>query len=270
MKHKLMTAAAAVTAAAGCRAVIENTRMLRTADYTVRIPELPRLVQISDLHRRQFGEAQSRLIRAVAAAEPEIIVVTGDLISRSMTDFSGTEQLLRRLCALAPVYLVYGNHELDLPPQTEAEYRRMLSRSGVRLLDNEMISAGGITLCGLTLTAAHYCGGGPLGFRAAVRCRADDLARLFGKCPENTVLLAHNPFFFEAYAGWGARLTLSGHIHGGIVRLPGVGGLLSPERRFLPQYDKGRYVRGRSEMIVSGGLGKLRFCNPPEICVIHS
>ena len=270
MKHKLMTAAAAVTAAAGCRAVIENTRMLRRADYTVGIPEMPRLVQISDLHRRQFGESQSRLIRAVADAKPEYIVVTGDLISRSMTDFSGTEQLLCRLRKLAPVYLIYGNHELDLPPQTEAEYRRMLSRCGVRLLDNEMTSIGGITLCGLTLTAAHYRGGAPLGFRGAETCRADDLSRIFGECPGNAVLLAHNPLFFDAYAGWGARLTLSGHIHGGIIRLPGVGGLLSPERRFLPQYDKGRYVRGRSEMIVSGGLGKLRFCNPPEICVIHS
>ena len=84
------------------------------------------------------------------------------------------------------------------------------------------------------------------------------------------MLLAHTPLFFEAYAAWGARLTLSGHIHGGIVRLPGVGGVLSPERKFLPRYDKGRFVRGDSEMIVSGGLGKLRFGNPPEICVIHS
>lgn len=267
---KLAAAAAALTAAAGSWAVIENTLLLRTAAYTVDMPGLPRLVQISDLHRRHFGRAQHDLIRTVAAAKPEIIVITGDLISRSMTDFSGTSDLLRRLRALAPVYMVYGNHELDLLPETEAEYRAMLRRAGVRLLDNEMIALGGITLAGLTLTVSHYRGGAPFGFRGAVGCTADDLHRIFGECPENTVLLAHSPLFFDAYAAWGARLTLSGHIHGGIVRLPGVGGLLSPERRFLPKWDKGRFMIGASEMIVSGGLGKLRFGNPPEICVIES
>lgn len=267
---KLMTAAAALTAAAGGWAVIENTLLLRTADYPVDMPALPRIVQISDLHKRHFGREQHDLIRTAAAAKPDYIVITGDLISRSMTDFSETAVLLRRLRALAPVYMVYGNHELDLLPETEAAFRRMLRHCDVRLLDNEMIRLGGVTLAGLTLTVSHYRGGPPFGFRGAVGCSKEDLERIFGKCPENTVLLAHTPLFFDAYAAWGARLTLSGHIHGGIVRLPGVGGVLSPERKFLPRYDKGRFVRGDSEMIVSGGLGKLRFGNPPEICVIHS
>lgn len=266
---KLITAAAALTAAAGGWAVIENTLLLRTADYPVDMPALPRLVQISDLHKRHFGREQHDLIRAAAAAKPDYIVITGDLISRSMTGFAETAALLRRLRALAPIYAVYGNHELDLLPETEAEYRLMLRHSGVHLLDNEMIRLDGITLAGLTLTAAHYSGGAPFGFRGAVGCSKEDLTHIFGECPKNTVLLAHTPLFFVAYAAWGARLTLSGHIHGGIVRLPGTGGLLSPERKFLPRYDKGRFVRGESEMIVSGGLGKLRFCNPPEICVIH-
>ena len=268
MKNKLLTAAAAVTAAAGGWAAVENTLMLKTAEYPVSVPGMPRLVQVSDLHRRRFGREQHDLIRAVADAKPEYIVITGDLISRSMIHFSETAQLLRRLRTLAPVFMVYGNHALDLLPQTEAEFRSMLRHCGVRLLDNEMLSLGGITLCGLTLSVAHYRGGPPLGFRGAVGCSAEDLRRLFGECPQNTVLLAHNPLFFEAYAEWGARLILAGHQHGGSVRLPGIGGLLSPERKFLPKWDKGRYRRGTSEMIVSGGLGKLRFCNPPEICVI--
>ena len=265
-----MTAAAAAAAAAGDWAAIENTVMLKTADYPVSIPGMPRLVQISDLHRRRFGREQRRLIRAVAEAKPEYLVITGDLISRDMIDFSETARLLRRLRALAPVFAVYGNHELDLLPQTEAEFRSMLRRCGVRLLDDEMITLGGITLCGLTLSVGHYRGGGAFGFRGAIGCSADDLRRLFGDCPAQTVLLAHNPLFFDAYAEWGARLTLSGHQHGGIVRLPGIGGLLSPERKFLPRWDKGRFRIGKSEMIVSGGLGKLRFGNPPEICVIHA
>ena len=80
------------------------------------------------------------------------------------------------------------------------------------------------------------------------------------------VLLAHNPVYFDTYAAWGADLTLSGHLHGGIVRLPGIGGLLSPERRFFPAYSKGLYALDDDcQMYVSGGIGKLRLLNPPEI-----
>ena len=96
----------------------------------------------------------------------------------------------------------------------------------------------------------------------------ETLTHLLGTCRENTVLLAHNPLWFRSYAKWGAALTLSGHVHGGAVRLPLIGGLLSPERAFFPPYDKGYYTDGRHDMIVSGGLGKLRLFNPPEICLI--
>ena len=258
----------AAAATLGTWAVIENTALLRTVRYDVTLPGLPRLLQISDLHKRHFGAHQRILLRRCAECRPALIAITGDLVSRTVTDLTETEALLRRLRALAPVIAVLGNHELDLPPALEAEFRELLAACDVRLLDNEIIRIGGIPFAGLTLSCAHYRGGGLLGMHGIRGCTAADIEAVLGRAPEHTVLLAHNPLFFPAYAKWGARLTLSGHIHGGIVRLPVIGGVLSPERRFFPRYDKGRFRADASEMIVSGGLGKLRLFNPPELCLI--
>ena len=249
-------------------AVFENTALLRVARYTSAMPELPRIVLLSDLHKRRFGSGQKRLIRTVAACKPEYILIAGDLISRKMTDFAETERLLRRLGALAPVIVSEGNHEADLSPLHYADFRSAVRRSGARYLKNEIISIGGMHFAGLALSSGYYRGGGTFGFRGAETCTKKTMRLLLGKCPAHTLLLAHNPLCFPVYAEWGAELTLSGHVHGGAVRLPLLGGLLSPERTFFPKYDKGRFRLGDSEMIVSGGLGKLRLFNPPEICLI--
>ena len=251
-------------------AVLENTALLRVKHYAAAMQGLPRIVQISDLHKRQFGAGQRRLIRKVAACQPEYILITGDLISRTVTDFTGTEQLLRRLGALAPVIVAEGNHEADLPPVLYAEFRAAVRRSGAEYLRNEIIQLGEIHLAGLALSSDYFRGGGLLGFRGEKICTKHILRLRLGKCPAHTLLLAHDPLHFPAYAEWGAELTLSGHVHGGAVRLPLLGGLLSPERTFFPKYDKGKFRQGDSEMIVSGGLGKLRLFNPPEICLITS
>ena len=251
-------------------AAVENTALLRVRRYAVAMQNLPRIVQISDLHRKQFGSGQRRLIRKVAACRPEYILITGDLISREVRDFTKTEQFLRRLGALAPVIVAEGNHEADLPPVPYAAFRAAVRRSGARYLKNEIIRLGDISVAGLALSSDYYRGGGTFGFTGARSCTKQTMRLLLGACQQHTLLLAHNPLCFPVYAEWGAELTLSGHVHGGAVRLPLLGGLLSPERRFLPQYDKGRYRIGDSEMLVSGGLGKLRLFNPPEISLITS
>ena len=136
------------------------------------------------------------------------------------------------------------------------------------LLLNRCVTFRGVRFAGLALPSAYFRGEGRHGYRTKRICTAETLRQYLGTCEENTVLLAHDPLCFPAYAEWGAGLTLSGHVHGGIVRIPGIGGLLSPERKFFPKYDKGKFRRGDSEMIVSGGLGKLRLFNPPEICLL--
>ncbi|MBR5370675.1 MAG: metallophosphoesterase [Oscillospiraceae bacterium] len=266
-----LLAGLAVPAGLVCgRAYYESKKMLTAASYTVDIADFPRTVQISDLHRRTFGAHQAQLIRLVAGMRPELIVITGDLVSRNMTDFHETGKLLRRLHALAPVLYIPGNHELDLKPMQREDLRRTAVRAGVRVLENETVVFSGIRFAGISLTRAHYRGAGFLHARGLLTCTAKDLRETLGECQPDTVLLAHDPVWFPAYAEWGARLTLSGHVHGGVIRVPGIGGILSPERRFFPKYSKGKYQIGDAEMIVSAGLGKLRLMNPPEICVITS
>lgn len=251
-------------------AVFEHTALLCVSRYAAAMPGLPRIVQISDLHGRHFGKGQRRLIRKIAALKPEYIMITGDLVSRTCKSYAETEDLLRRLGALAPVIVAEGNHEADLPPVRYAEFRAAVRKSGARYLKNEIIGIGGIHVAGLALSSEYFRGGGTFGFSGAKDCTRKTMRLLLGACPERTLLLAHNPLCFPVYAEWGAALTLSGHVHGGAVRLPLLGGLLSPERKFLPKYDKGKFRIGQSEMIVSGGLGKLRLFNPPEICLITS
>lgn len=257
----------AVAAALTGYALLENKVMLRTVSDQLPQNEigfdLPRMVMVSDVHKRRFGKDNQRLAAAVAAAKPEYIILTGDLVSRTMTDFSAADRLLRQLSAIAPMLMVWGNHELDFPEKERAELRRILKRHGARLLDNEIITVGNMHFAGLTLTSAHYRT--EQGYRNLSGCSADDIRAVLGECPKNTVLLVHNPLFAPAYAEWGASLVLCGHVHGGVIRLPLVGGVLSPERKFFPAYSKGRYRLGKTIMIVSGGLGKLRLFNPPEI-----
>ena len=266
-KH-LLKAGAALCGAVLSWAAIENNALLCVSQYTADIPELPRIVQISDLHKREFGKEQKRLTRKVAALKPEVIVITGDLISRCVTDYTDTQRLLRRLTALAPVLTVFGNHEADLPPALRERFRQAVRSSGAILLENRTVTVNGVRFAGLSLPSAFFRGGGLLGFTGAAECSAETLHDLLGSCEPDTVLLAHNPLFFPAYAEWGAALTLSGHVHGGAIRLPVLGGLLSPERRFFPRYSKGSCRIGKSQMIVSAGLGKLRLFNPPELCLI--
>jgi len=270
MKKKLIAAGAACVSALGAWAAVENTALLCTAEYHVSINGLPRMVHLSDLHKRKFGKHQILLLNRVQELQPELIVITGDLVSRTESNFSETGLFLRGLCAIAPVLAVPGNHEADLEPSLYGAYRQMMRESGVTYLTNQIVMINGLAFAGLALPSSCYRGGGRFGFVGKKECTAELIREKLGECPENTILLAHNPLWFPAYAEWGAALTLCGHVHGGAVRAPLVGGLLSPERSFFPKYDKGYFELNGAEMIVSGGLGKLRLFNPPELCLITS
>lgn len=254
----------------GAWAVLENTALLNVRHETVPIAGLPKTAVIADLHRRQFGKDNSQLVQKVAAEKPELIVIPGDLCSRRMKTLHAARLLLPALTAVAPVIAVLGNHEIDLPPTLLAEFRRIAAESGVTLLENDWCRFGKWNIAGLCLSRDYYRGGGALGFSGKEVCTAKTLQSLLGQCRENTLLLAHNPIFFSGYAEWGARLTAAGHVHGGAVRLPLLGGVLSPERSFFPRYDKGLFAAGDRYMEVSAGLGKLRLFNPPEIVILEA
>lgn len=226
-----------------------------------------KIMHISDSHKRNNSRYNSRIVKAAASGSPDIIFITGDLISRTETDFSESEKLLRSLCGIAPVYMCMGNHEQSLPESLIPEFIEALERTEVRLLVNEgeyaEIRGRKFYICGIQQEYSVYKKDGK--YKDLDGFEYEQMERLAGKCPQcETLLLAHNPFFGEVYAEWGAKYTFSGHVHGGIVRIFGVG-LLSPERKFLPKYSKGVYTIGKMKLLVSAGIGKLRIFDPPEI-----
>lgn len=228
-----------------------------------------KIAHLSDLHRRSFGRDNIRLINRVAEEKPDIIIFSGDVVSRDSKSFSEAEATLKKLCSIAPVYMIYGNHEQSIAVEMKRKLEEMIDRTGVILLKNQHttteIRGRELKIYGLLENYGVYKKKG--GYRDLDSITVSDLETLLGSCPEGEVLLiAHNPFFGEAYGEWGADYTFSGHVHGGIVRLFGVA-MLSPERKLFPKNAKGVYTFGNKKLLVSAGLGKLRLFDPPEIVV---
>lgn len=229
-----------------------------------------KILQISDLHKRSFGKYNLGLEGEIAEkTNPDLIFITGDIVSRTETDFSNVKSLLYRLSEIAPVYMINGNHEQSLPIDAYEEFIKIPNTYGVNYLRNEgktiKIKGKKLRIFGVEPRYTTYKRG--KSYRHLDEVDLKEMNRLLGECPENedtVILLAHNPKFADAYAQWGADYTFSGHVHGGIVRIFGKG-ILSPERNFFPKYTKGVYNSGKMKLLVTSGLGKLRLFNPPEI-----
>ena len=230
---------------------------------------------LSDLHKKRYGDNFNNIMGYCECVKPDFIFFLGDLYSRDETDMRPKAAFLARLRELAPTYYIVGNHELYQPECLEALCAR-LKGLGVTVLRNAKATlssgADSIDLYGLQLPL-HYYVNSDWSYRNLPEPSVDYLNKKLGKpsAERCTFLLAHKPAFFEQYARWGADVTFAGHNHGGIVRLPLIGGLLSPERRFFPKYSKGIYnskIFGTDrKLVVTAGLGKFRFNNPSEILV---
>lgn len=236
-----------------------------------------RLLHISDIHFSRYTShmhnrrVAAEILQCCAEQNPNGIAVTGDIVSRNIDkiDFSYAYALLHCLRRIAPVYYSLGNHETDLPQHLYAEYIRECKHIGIYVLHNSFLLRKNLCFAGLTLPAEVYknpCGG----YRHLAPVTKSMILKQLGAKPiyHPCVLLAHSPMGFPAYADWGADVVLSGHVHGGVVRVPYVGGILSPERKFFPHYTKGIYRQNHAVMHVSAGIGKLRLHNPAEIICI--
>lgn len=246
-----------------------NLRMV-TREYHLSFAELPegfdgfRIVQLSDVHGAVYGQDNERLLRAVSEARPDMIVLTGDLADAE-TDLAETKQLVEALAALAPVYYVSGNHEWS--SGLLEELSSLFQRHGVRYLRNEYLplEANGdrIILAGVE---------DPNGWKDMEK--PDELAdRLRGEYPEDFVLLlGHRNDWLKKYPKLPVELILCGHAHGGIIRLPGVGGVLGTGFVLFPEHTAGVYAGETYQLLVSRGLGNStiripRLLNNPELVV---
>ena len=226
-----------------------------------------KIAHVSDLHNAVFGRKNEKLLSLIRAAESDIIAITGDLIDSRHTDIDSALAFVEGAAEIAPVYYVTGNHESRLDFD---EIEPRLIAAGARVLRNEAedIGRGGerIRLAGIDDPSFIRTG------ETAEERAAAELEQLGDGGGTFTVLLAHRPELVEVYAEYGAGLVLSGHAHGGQVRLPLLGGLYAPGQGLLPEYDSGLYSLGETQMVVSRGLGNsvapLRVNNRPELVIV--
>ncbi len=258
--------------------IVENTR-ISVSRYRVTCRGLPkefrgfRILHLSDLHTKRFGKDYDRLIERIRPLHPDIIFFTGDLISRSEKKYAKKVTLMKRLTKIAPVYYCLGNHEVDNKALTE-KLSDELIKLGVHVLVNSKETLrrenSQITIYGLALESYFYRN--PNGdFKGLPQVTKAEITELCGKNDDDifSVLLAHSPLPFSEYESWGADLVFSGHIHGGVIRIPFINkGLLSPERTFFPDYTYGVFRKFGANMVVSRGLGKFRIFNPSEIVLV--
>lgn len=223
-----------------------------------------RIVQLSDIHANKFGKNSHRLLDAVDKANPHIIVITGDLIGFN-EDIDIVVPQLKRLLEISPVYYITGNHEWvtkDLYILFE-----VMSEIGVTVLRNDYVrlavGAEHIILAGVEDENGPADMKNPPELMDEIKINEGDAY---------TILLAHRPDRFPEYVQLGFHTVISGHHHGGLIRLPFLGGLLSPGGELLPKYTEGVYSEDGSDMVVSRGLngvnGFPRIFNPLHIPVI--
>lgn len=261
----------ALIAAAAAFLIKDSRDDLEISRYEVKSQKLPesfdgfKIVQLSDLHGAEFGEDGMGLVEKVKELEPDIIALTGDFVTDE-GDLAAVEKLAARLTELCPVYFVSGNHEFG--SGLAVKVRNILERAGVKYLSNEYLTINrgedGILLGGVEDPLAY-----------ADMLSPDELAQKMNDAAPDAfkILLGHRNYWMTEYPELPVDLIFCGHAHGGLIRIPGVGGLIGTDRRLFPDFDAGEYNNGRYTLIVSRGLGNSvpipRIFNRPEIVCVE-
>ena len=236
-----------------------------------------KFVMLSDLHDTDVTHDGNRsLLRSIESINPDFVILAGDMITSYMQPSYNSDvafDFLRELANRFTVYYGVGNHEQRYKAEPErfaGKYDKLvefLQKLGIHFLSDSYIDReeDKIRIYGFDIPIDNY--------RRAVKTYLPDgiLNDRFGDPDDNkyNILIAHNPDFFDDYAAFGPDLVLSGHLHGGIVAIPGIGGVISPQLRLFPKYDFGTFTKGNTTMIVSRGIGwhtiPVRIFNKAEI-----
>ncbi len=236
-----------------------------------------RIVQLSDLHSCYYGENQSELLDAIYDVDPDIVVLTGDIFDDEI-DNQKSEIVISNLAAKYPVFYVSGNHDVWASSEWKKDQRRILKENGVIVLkerssriivNNEYIDIYGIQDPAFTVKKSqdnyHHDAEYVRGQMWMLNYHEDEHVL--------SILLAHRPEFEEIYDDWNFDLILSGHTHGGVVRIPYIlNGIYAWGQGFFPTWSGGLYALDNSIMIISRGLSRessgKRVFNRPELVVI--
>ena len=229
-----------------------------------------KIAQISDYHNTNSKKLKNSILESLKDEKPNIIVITGDLVDSYWTNIDISVDLICEIKNIAPIYYVPGNHESRIGSDYDLLKKKLIDNN-VIILDDKIeqinINESIINVAGIndpTLEHKSYL--------------ADDeiVTEVFKNLKFNsntfTILLSHRPELFELYANYKFDLVLSGHAHGGQIRIPFIGGLVAPNQWFLPKYDSGLYEKDNTKMIVSRGIGNsalpFRINNNPELVYI--
>ena len=230
-----------------------------------------KILQISDLHNKEFGSKQNKILSKMEKINPDIIVITGDLIDSNNTNIDVAMDLINGAINIAPIYYVSGNHEAWSGSYNDLKSK--LENSGVVVLDNRKIQVfndnDSIDIIGLSDTAfiesdwLEY--GGNTKTKNLLTTLAEDSTNF-------KILLSHRPELFDIYSNSNVNLIFSGHAHGGQIRLPFIGGLIAPDQGFFPKLTEGIHTSNNTSMVISRGLGNsiipVRVFNRPELIVV--
>lgn len=264
--------------------VRRELRSFHVARYTVASRKLAgikgkKVIFLSDLHNYCYGRDNEPLFRAIAKEKPDLILIGGDMLLRKdESSYGHTVRLLSRLPSVCPVYHANGNHEQKMKERPKKYkrsfrvYKSRLEKAGVRFLENESVTLqwgeSKVRITGLEIPLRAY----ERWARNRIG-RADIEAKIGTSKDAFEILMAHHPAHIRAYRDWGADLILSGHYHGGVARIPGIGGIVAPDLTLFPEFSGGCYRVGDAVAVVSKGLGvhsvAVRLLNPAEMVVIE-
>lgn len=265
--------------------MIRELRDFRVTKYRICSQKLngikkeKKIIFLSDLHNRMYGEENERLLESIRNQHPDLILIGGDmLVRKDGNSYDKTVHFLAKLPGICPVYCANGNHEQklkELPDKYEQsyeEYKKALTASGIHMLENASetvkLDEVPVKLSGLEI---------PLGAYARFGKKELSLKEITDRIGEHgddyQILLAHHPGYMKEYLAYGADLILGGHYHGCVVQLPWIGGVISTNFTLFPKYSGGIYQEGEQTAVVSRGLGThsvpLRLWNWPELIVLE-
>lgn len=246
-----------------------------------------RIMLLADVHNFVFENNNREIWQCVEEFKPDFILIAGDMIvcrANAREKNLRTADFVRELSQYADCYYGFGNHETGIAAGIRGVgdmWKLYVEALGIPegalphtphhiyLMDNQSIvlkkNNASVMLTGLNLGIGYYKR------LSKIKLTVDNMNGLLGKCDKSfyNILIAHNPDYFETYAAWGADLVVSGHNHGGLLRLPVLGGVISPRLNLFPKYDRGIYHRNGATMVLSGGMGahsvKMRVNNRPEL-----
>lgn len=265
--------------------IYREVHCFKRTDYTIasekiRVPENEekRVIFLSDMHNQQYGPDNRELVMAIKDAKPDLIFIGGDmLIGKEDVDYEPALAFVKEIVKMCPVYYANGNHEQRMKENPEdfqysyETYKETLEANGVVFLENETynFSEWNVELKGIEIPLGCY-----RRFRKG-ELSVEEIKERVGEPDLSAfeILMAHNPTYMKEYQKWGADLVLSGHLHGGVVRIPGVLGVISPAFELFPKYSGDLYRDGNKFSVVSKGLGThtfhIRLWNPAEFIVLH-